>query len=234
MSLIHSAAATLTREQVQEMDRRAIRDFGVPGIVLMENAGRSAAEHLRGLGVQGPVVICCGKGNNGGDGFVMARHLDVGKIHPAVLLFGDPMDLMGDAKTSFEIIRKSRLNIHSYSAHNFSMVEIKAELANAEWIVDALLGTGLNGPVRAPNADVIDLINASGRKVLAVDLPSGLDCDIGEPLGSTVRADHTITFVAMKRGFQNPASRQWVGECSVADIGVPRVLLDQYLTPAAE
>src|SRR6266566_4877690 len=102
---------TLTRAQVRELDRRAIEEYGVPGIVLMENAGRGAAELLLALGARGPVVICCGKGNNGGDGFVIARHLDNHGIPVRILLFAPPEDLSGDAAINYRIVERSRLPI---------------------------------------------------------------------------------------------------------------------------
>ena len=217
---------TLTREQVRAIDRRAIEEFGVPGVVLMENAGRGAAEVLLSLGARGRVDICCGKGNNGGDGFVIARHLDNRGVPLRVLLFADPAGLSGDAAINYEIIRRSGLAI-DVRAGAVDAEALRQELSAAEWIVDALFGTGLSGPVRGPLAAGIAAINASGAKVLAVDIPSGLDCDSGEPLGPTVRAHHTVTFVAPKKGFASPAAREWVGVVHVADIGAPRAALIQ-------
>jgi NAD(P)H-hydrate epimerase len=208
----------LTRAQVREIDRRAIEDFGVPGVVLMENAGRGAAEVLLGLGARGPVVICCGKGNNGGDGFVIARHLDNRHIAVRVLLFARPESLTGDAAVNFHILERAGPPF---------LVEpdpatLVRELQGADWIVDALFGTGLTGPLRPPFDGVVAAINASGKPVLAVDIPSGLDCDTGLPLGETVRATHTVTFVAPKTGFAKPTARPWVGQAHVVEIGAPR------------
>ncbi len=203
----------LTRDQVRAIDRRAIEEFGVPGVVLMENAGRGAAEVLLSLGARGPILICCGKGNNGGDGFVVARHLENRGLIVRVLLFAKPEELAGDAATNYEILRRSGVPME---------VRAGPPLGSAEWIIDALFGTGLAGAVRPPFDAVIAAINASGAKVLAVDIPSGLDCDSGQPLGPTVRADHTVTFVAQKKGFENPASHPWVGTVHVVDIGAPR------------
>jgi NAD(P)H-hydrate epimerase len=225
---------TLTRAQVRELDRRAMEEYGVPGVVLMENAGRNSAAALLAWGARGPIVICCGRGNNGGDGFVIARYLDLARLPVHVLLFADPGELTGDARIMFQIVEKSGLAIRCHPGLTFPRAEVAAALGAADWIVDALLGAGLTGPARAPLAEVIDLINASGRKVLAIDLPSGLDCDTGRPPGPAVRATRTVTLAALKRGLANPASRPWVGECTVVDIGVPRALLEQYLTPAAE
>jgi NAD(P)H-hydrate epimerase len=214
----------LTRDQVRAIDRRAIDEFGVPGAVLMENAGRGAAEVLLSLGARGPVVVCCGKGNNGGDGFVIARHLDNHGVPVRVLLFAKPEELTGDAALNQGILRKSGVPIE-VRAGPVDAEALRQELAAAEWVVDALFGTGLAGAVRPPFDQVIAAINASAAKVLAVDIPSGLDCDTGEPLGPTVRAQHTATLVAPKKGFANAAAREWTGVVHVADIGAPRAAL---------
>src|SRR5437762_4226923 len=170
----------LNREQVREIDRRAIEEFGVPGVVLMENAGRGAAEVLLSLGANGPVVICCGKGNNGGDGFVIARHLDNRGVGVRVLLFARPEELTGDAAVNFRIIERAGLPILIQP----DLAALAGELAPAAWVVDALFGTGLSGALRPPFDAIIAAINASGRPVLAVDIPSGLDCDTGLSLGA--------------------------------------------------
>jgi len=210
----------LTRAQVRELDRRAIAEFGIPGVVLMENAGRGAVEVLLRLGVRGPVVICCGKGNNGGDGFVIARHLGNHGIVARVLLFCAPQELRGDAAINYHIIAKLGLPLEVHAAPTIDLQAVERQLAVAAWVVDALFGTGLSGPVRPPLDAVIAAINRSPAQVLAVDIPSGLDCDTGEPLGPTVRAHHTVTFAAQKVGFTNPAAQQWLGEVHLADIGV--------------
>jgi NAD(P)H-hydrate epimerase len=211
----------LTRAQVREVDRLAIEEYGVPGAVLMENAGRGAAELLVRLGIDGLVVICAGKGNNGGDGFVIARHLDNCGVAVRILLFTRPEDLTGDAAINFHILARSGLCI-TPCMPSLDLAAVQRALAPAAWIVDALFGTGLSGPVRSPYDRIIAAINASGRPVLAVDLPSGLDCDTGLSLGATVRAACTATFVAEKIGFKEPAARQWLGEVHVIDIGAPR------------
>jgi NAD(P)H-hydrate epimerase len=211
----------LTRAQVRDIDRRAIEAFGVPGVVLMENAGRGAAELLLSLGARGPVAICCGKGNNGGDGFVIARHLDNREIAVRVLLFARPDQLTGDAAINCRIIEQTGIPLMTEP----DTATLTTTLAQAAWIVDALFGTGLTGAVRPPLDGVIGAINSSGKPVLAVDIPSGLDCDTGLPLGATVRAAHTVTFVAPKIGFAQPAAREWLGQVHVVDIGAPRAAL---------
>jgi NAD(P)H-hydrate epimerase len=222
----------LSREEVRALDRRAIEEFGVPSVVLMENAGRGAAELLISLGVHGQVVVCCGKGNNGGDGFVIARHLDNRGISVRVLLFARPEDLAGDAAINYQIIARAGLPIVIHADNPVDDPALRGELAAAEWVVDALFGTGLAGPVRKPFDQIIAAINESPARVLAVDIPSGLDCDTGKPLGPTVRAHHTTTFVAMKKGFANPETRRWLGQVHVVDIGAPRRLVEQLYSPA--
>jgi NAD(P)H-hydrate epimerase len=222
---------SLTRTEVRELDRRAIQDYGVPGIVLMENAGRGAAEVLVSLGIGGRVIVCCGKGNNGGDGFVIARHLDIRKLDVRVVYFGRTDELQGDAKTNYDIVARSHIPLSVVDGPAFQADLFRKGLSKADWVVDALFGTGLTGPVRPPYDQIIQAINASGRRVLAVDVPSGLDCNTGEPLGATVRATHTVTFVALKRGFHNPQSREWTGQVHVVGIGAPRVLVREFLLP---
>jgi NAD(P)H-hydrate epimerase len=215
---------SLTRDQVRDVDRRAINDYGLPGVVLMENAGRGAAELLIRLGIAGRVVICAGKGNNGGDGYVIARHLELQGIATTVLLFCQPSDLTGDAATNYRVLEAARQSLVAMGAAP-DAAEVDRQLATADWIVDALLGTGTQGTIREPYVTAIAAINRAGKKVLAVDLPSGMDCDTGQPLGRCVRADHTATFVARKVGFDIPEAELFTGKVHVIDIGVPKQLL---------
>lgn len=214
----------LNRAATREVDRRAIEDFGMSGLVLMENAGRGVADRLCQLGAQGPVAICCGKGNNGGDGFVLARHLDLRGIEARVLLWAEPHDLTGDAAANFHIMQKMGLAIDVFGQRH-DAVQLEERLRDAQWIVDALLGTGARGEPRAPFDEVIEHLNAAAAPKLAIDLPSGLDCDTGEAAAHTVRARHTCTFVALKPGFLMPGAAAYTGEVHVHDIGVPCRLL---------
>jgi NAD(P)H-hydrate epimerase len=227
-----SLLRSLTRDEVRDVDRRAIEQLGLPGIVLMENAGRGAAELLIGLGIDGPVIVAAGKGNNGGDGFVIARHLENHGYEVRVLLFADPHELMGDALTNYRVLSAAGTPIRECAGVDAGAW--KDDLSRSSWIVDALLGTGMRGAVREPFGGVIDEINASGRRVLAVDLPSGLDCDTGQPLGACVRAAHTATFVAPKRGFDAPEAATYTGQVHVIDIGVPPSLLREFSRPAQQ
>jgi NAD(P)H-hydrate epimerase len=214
-------AFLLTREQSRQLDRRAIEEYGISGLVLMENAGRGTVDVVERLGISGPVVILCGKGNNAGDGFVIARHLEIrGHAAKAILLF-PPSDLTGDAATNFAILEKT----------NVPIVETPDDLAShsrgADWIVDAMLGTGARGEPRPPFDAAIDWMNAQHARKLAVDLPSGLNCDSGLPAVHTFRADHTCTFAAPKIGFKNSAAQPFLGQVHVCDIGVPPRLIDE-------
>lgn len=215
---------SMTRDEVRAVDRRAIDEYGLTGLVLMENAGRGTAALLIELGIHGPVVVCAGRGNNAGDGFVIARHLENRGDDVRVLLFGPPDDLGGDAGVNLRVVEKAGTPLRVFGP-TFDVHELDVELSRAEWIVDALLGTGARGEVREPLATVIRRINAATGRVLAVDLPSGLDCDTGQPLGECVRADHTATFVARKRGFDAPDADKWTGAVHIIDIGVPRAML---------
>lgn len=216
----------LTREQSRQVDRLAMEEYGFSGLVLMENAGRGMVDRLERLGIGGPVAICCGRGNNGGDGFVIARHLEIRGHSARVLLFSDPAKLRGDAAANFQILQKTDVPIQ-LCHENPTADEFQKQFAGAAWLVDALLGTGVQGEPRPPMDFVIDQMNASGVPILAVDIPSGLDADTGRPAQHTVRAAHTCTMATAKAGFKEPAARQYVGEVHVVNIGTPPKLLRQ-------
>jgi len=219
---------TLNRRQSRLVDRLAMEKYGLSGLVLMENAGRGTTDRLCQEGIAGPVVICCGRGNNAGDGFVIARHLELRGHAARVLLWADPSELAGDAAANFAILQKTGVPIEVL-ADDRDGSRLAGHLAGAAWIVDALLGTGARGDPRPPLDAVIDRLNASGVPILAVDLPSGLDCDTGEPARHTIRAAVTCTFVAAKPGFFAPGAEQYTGRLHVLDIGAPRKLLVEVL-----
>ena len=222
---MQSSARLLTRDQVRRVDQIAIRDWGMSGLVLMENAGRGVADTLCQLGVGGgTVVIACAKGNNGGDGFVVARHLNLRDYPVEIALCCDPSELRGDAAENYAILMKTDVPIHQ-----FNLVSLDDVLSPAEWIVDALLGTGASGSPRWPLDKVISKLNACQAKRLAIDLPSGLDCDTGQASDLTFRADHTCTFVAAKPGLVADTSHPYVGDLHVLDIGVPWKLVQQAI-----
>ena len=231
------STSRLTREQVRTVDRLAIESYGMSSLVLMENAGRGCVDVLERIGVGGEVVICCGKGNNAGDGFVIARHLDLRGHAVKVLLWSPPeslsgdwsgqsANLRGDALANYRILEKCDVPIRVLEAAGEPLAR---ELQSADWIVDALLGTGAQGEPRAPFDAVLRALNAAPAKRLAVDLPSGLDCDTGRPSSATFRADHTCTFVAQKRGFTADEAKPYLGNVYVLDIGAPRKLVDHIM-----
>ena len=213
----------LTREQSRDVDATAIDEYQIPGVVLMENAGRGAVDALIDYGIYGHVLICCGKGNNAGDGFVMARHLALRGHHATVWLFAPPEELTGDAATNYHIARNCRIPMAEYRDGQWGRFE--SLLHQSDWIVDALLGTGAKGAPREPFAGVIRRINNARKKVLAVDLPSGLDADSGQPFHPTIRATLTCTFFANKIGLAKASAAPFVGEIEVCDIGFPPSLL---------
>ena len=228
-----------SRQQAREIDRRPVAEFGMTGVMLMENAGRGVADRLVKLGIAGPVVICCGGGNNGGDGFVIARHLDLRGYVVRVLLSADPGRLQGDAALNYQVLERSGVPIvpvfselsrseGASTAANLSK-KLATEWHGAAWIVDALLGTGAVGEPRGLIAELITSINAQRVPVMAVDLPSGLDADTGIPAQHTIRAAHTCSFVFPKLGFASPGAREFTGEVHVADIGAPRKLIESVL-----
>lgn len=219
----------LNREQVREVDRRAMDEFGIPGIVLMENAGRGVVDTLCRLGIDGPVVVGCGRGNNGGDGLVVARHLDLRGYRVKVLFWCDPHSLAGDAATNYQILARTDVSIHVLSGDEWPN-DVGRDVEAADWIVDAFLGTGARGAPRPPLDSVLPRLNAMRAKRLAVDVPSGLDCDTGEVAEFAFRADHTCTFVAAKPGLIAESAVASVGRLHVLDIGAPRKLIQQVAT----
>ena len=219
---------TLTRAEVRDIDRRAIEEYGLPGIVLIENAGRNTVELLDNRGgvlSHVPVVIVCGKGNNAGDGFVIARHLANRGFDVEVLLAAPASSFAGDAEIMYRVIEAAGTPIRDLSTATKSEWIAAIQRRGTPLLFDALLGTGLRGAVREPFDRVIAAINASNALVVAVDIPSGLDCDTGRPLGCAVKAGVTVTFVARKVGFDAPGARDYTGDVIVADIGVPVPLL---------
>jgi NAD(P)H-hydrate epimerase len=235
----------LNRNQVREVDRRAVAEYGMSGLVLMENAGRGAADvvYMQFLGCKPDsgtltpalsqreregVVVVCGKGNNGGDGFVIARHLDLRRWSVRVLLLCEPRELGGDVAANFAIIKKAGIEIQSFISP-LEVARFDEAIFGAAYLVDAILGTGATGEPKSPYAEAIERMNASGIPIMAVDLPSGLDCDTGAAAQHTIRARHTCTFVAAKPGFFVEGAKQYVGEIRVCDIGVPRRLVDEMM-----
>jgi NAD(P)H-hydrate epimerase len=220
----------LTRAQSRAVDEIAIREYGMLGLVLMENAGRNCAEvilkHLENHPEvkNWPLLICCGKGNNGGDGFVIARHLANKGIESTVLLWADAHELTGDAAANFAILKNMNASIAALADSSWNGV-LGSIRPHQVIVIDALLGTGAMGEPRAPYDRAIAWINSLDGVVFAIDLPSGLDADSGAPSSQTVRAGYTLTFVTQKLGFLAAEAKPFLGQVQVIDIGAPRQVI---------
>lgn len=213
-----------TREQIRAFDRLAVEQLGIPGIILMENAGRQIAEVAREMIVgQNPhVLVLAGSGNNGGDGFVVARHLAIDDVFAKIILLADRNAIQGDADANLRILEAMDFEVIALTGTPEQVLgKLTPLLRAADLVIDGLLGTGAHGEVREPYASVIGAVNEAERPVLAIDIPSGLDCDTGKPLGPTLRAARTVTMAALKTGFENPEAAAYTGEVILADIGVP-------------
>ncbi|MBI2921676.1 MAG: NAD(P)H-hydrate epimerase [Planctomycetes bacterium] len=211
----------LTREEMRAADRRAIEVAGIPAIALMENAGRAVAEEAVRMAPRGPVALVCGRGSNGGDGFVAARHLDNRGVAVRVVAL-EAGRLEGEALLNYRALKFTGAAV---SEHAPSDLEgIRAAVAGSALVVDAIFGTGLSGPLREPFPALIEELNSLGLPILAVDIPSGLDCDTGLPLGAAIRASRTLTMHAPKVGFSRGCGPGHTGTVAVADIGIPRLL----------
>ncbi len=227
---------SLSREEVRGVDLLAIRQFGVPGVVLMENAGRNAAnaiERFLGELAGRRVAIVAGAGNNGGDGFVVARHMSMRGANVVTFLVAPLAKVTGDALVNLQIIAKLGLAIRMVGDETpgaLAMQGLGVELAKFDCIVDAVGGTGISGPLRGDIASAVEQINEASHaaqpgsaspRVIAIDIPTGMDCDTGDAPTPTVEADMTVTFVARKNGFDVPGANEHTGQVIVADIGIP-------------
>ncbi|MCA9229449.1 MAG: NAD(P)H-hydrate epimerase [Planctomycetales bacterium] len=230
----------LSREQSRAVDRLAIEHYGIPGMVLMENAGCGVVEVLvrEGAGLAGGPVglvgILCGKGNNAGDGFVVARQLAIRGIGSKVVLLASAAELQGDARQNYEILTHCQVPIEDLSSTEDLAASLDAELGRCDWLVDAMLGTGAQGEPREPIRTAIEWMNAQAVRRLAVDVPSGLDCDTGQSATRCVRADLTCTFVAAKIGFGRPEAAEFLGQLHVVSIGIPPQLIAEAAAHSAD
>jgi hydroxyethylthiazole kinase-like uncharacterized protein yjeF len=218
----------LTAGQMREADRRTIEEIGLPGAVLMENAGAAVAAAIAARFPRARrVVVLCGRGNNGGDGFVAARRLETAR--PSVYLIGARDGVRGDARLHLGVLERSGIPVEEV-AEEAAWETVRDRLWEVELIVDALLGTGLarepEGLVRRVIEDVNALRERHPIPLVAVDLPSGLSSDAGEMLGPALAATLTVTFAAPKHGHALPPACDRVGELVIADIGIPRDLLE--------
>jgi len=214
---------TITSAQVKKIDLKAQQRYGLSVFMLMENAGRSVAGEAESFirNQKRPIktAVICGKGNNGGDGLVAGRHLLAEGIRLDLFLAGEPSDLKGAAGQNLEILLKLKQRVTPVNQNNIA--RIKNKIARYDLIIDALFGVGLKGEVRGIYRDLINSINASGAYVISVDVPSGLDADKGRVLGTAVKAERTVTFVAAKPGMFLGKGRKLCGEIRVKNLGIP-------------
>jgi NAD(P)H-hydrate epimerase len=210
----------LSAKQARAIDIRAKDKFGVSTLLLMENAGRSVArEAMKILGKRKSVAIFCGKGNNGGDGFVAVRHLLTCGIKPDVYLAARFCEIENEARINLDVLLKLKQKIIEVGEGNLYL--IKDKISKYDLIIDALLGVGLKGRVRGIYGDLIRIINTAKAYVLSIDIPSGLDATTGKILGCCVRADKTVTFVAKKLGMTIHEGAKNCGKIIVKDLGMP-------------
>lgn len=221
-----------TRQQARELDRIAMQDYAIPGVILMENAGRacaSAAAQMLGSAEDARVLVLAGKGNNGGDGYVVARHLCNWGAGVRVLLLASRDDILageGETPDNLRVVLSMGIPVDELDSAE-DVERALTEHSDADLIVDALLGTGVRGAVREPYLGAIEVVNRAGRPVLAIDVPSGLDCDTGEPLGAAVRARVTVTMAVNKLGFTRPGADAYTGRVEVAEISIPRAAIER-------
>ena len=216
-----------TASQMTELDRTAIQYYGIPSLVLMENAGRSCADRILrileekvGAPQEASVAVVCGKGNNGGDGMVIARNLHNRGVYVEVFLLGEMEDLSKDARTQAEILRKLDLEIRVIRDTE-GIEDLRIYLEEVHLCVDAILGTGISSPLSGVLREVVEVINLSMATVFAVDIPTGIDATTGRILGEAIRADYTGVLGLLKLGNVLLPGSIHCGETEIYDIGIP-------------
>ena len=217
----------VTSEEMCRIDQRATQDFGIPSLLLMENAGRSISEIIFRDYKPCKVLVFAGKGNNGGDGLVVARHLTNRGFSVKVILLEDPSRLKSDPLLNFNIVLKMKIPLVQMIAA--SEEEFLKLVQKTDLVVDAIFGVGLNCPVDGTIESAILAMNQSRKPVISVDVPSGLEADTGEVLGVAVKATKTVTLALPKRGLFEDEGPRCAGEIEVVDIGLPRELLQPFL-----
>ena len=218
---------------MRDADRRTIEEIGIPSLVLMENAGRQAVAAMEAMYadlMERQVAVLCGRGNNGGDGFVIARTLVQRSVDVTVFLLGSVQEVRGDARTNLEIL--GRLGITVIEVADSQAWELHfSEFSDCNLIVDAIFGTGLNAPISGMIESVIADVNASGIPVISIDLPSGLSADSAEPIGPSIDASLTVTLAAPKLPLVLPPAETHSGDIVIADIGIPNDVIDSVDGP---
>lgn len=222
----------VTAEEMRRLDADALTTYGIPVTILMEQAGMGVVREMErhfGDAAGRSIVVLAGKGHNGGDGLVAARHLLQRGAFVRVFLTFPPDAGRGEARLQAQIFRSMGGRLLDPSAYDRAL--FRSALENADAVIDALVGTGLSAPVTGLAAELIDDLNASGKPVIAVDIPSGISADTGEALGAAVRAALTVTFALPKRGHFLPPGSEHTGDLRVVDIGIPRRAVDRAALP---
>jgi NAD(P)H-hydrate epimerase len=210
----------VTRQESKDFDRWAIDELEICSLVLMENAALGCTEVIESMFPSlSKAVVVAGTGNNAGDGFVIARQLMNRGVECLAIVIGATDKLTPDAKANYTLLERLGARISVKSADKAAQDGLR-EIDAAELIIDAVFGTGLSGSLRRPWPRIIEGINAAGKPVLSVDIPSGLNCDTGEPLGAAVKAAATVSFVGCKKGFLEPGAAEYTGRLYVGSIGV--------------
>ena len=219
----------VTAAEMRQIDQETIEGIGIPGIVLMETAGSAIVGAIeQHYPTSQRIGILVGKGNNGGDGLVIARQLAHAGRDVFIFLVSAPDSFTGEAAINLQIAKRLGLRIEEILTDTefYGTGAVPTTLASCELLVDAIFGTGLRGTVRDPIATVINAINSLATSILSVDLPSGLDADTGHPLGTCVRADRTVTIGLPKRGLLVHPGAEFAGKLEVVDIGFPEQVID--------
>lgn len=212
----------ISGRQAKTIDIKAREKLGISTLVLMENAGRAvSSEAYKSLGYKKKkVILFCGKGNNGGDGFVAARHLLTFGIKPEIFLIGKITDVVNEAGVNLGILLKLKQKVIEINQDNLDLT--RKALTKCDLVIDALFGVGLSGELKGFYRGLVEAINVSRAYVLSVDIPSGLDANTGRVLGYCVKADKTVTFVARKVGMTIAEGPKYCGKTIVADLGIPQ------------
>lgn len=220
MKRMKKLQSALSARQAKELDIYLKNVCGVSTLVLMENAGKAIyLEALKTFNKFSKVAILCGKGNNGGDGFVAARHLLAAGFKPRIFLAGRIKEVKGEAGVNLAVLRKLGKKVTIISQDNLDVV--KEAIFKCDLIIDALLGVGLKGELRGLIRELIGFVNAAKGFVLSVDIPSGLDATSGRALGVCVNADKTVTFIRRKTGMLKKQGQKYCGKILVENLGLP-------------
>ncbi|RKY36622.1 MAG: NAD(P)H-hydrate epimerase [Candidatus Omnitrophota bacterium] len=209
----------LSGDEALFLDRKAIYHIGIPRLILMENAGRNVAEFLESRTQErDKVVIFAGTGYNGGDALVCARHLFLKTRKIVVYMVGNLSKIKPETAIHLRILENLGMRVRNIE-RKVNPTRVRGDLTDAGFIVDGLLGTGAIGNLRPPIRDVVEILNSVNVRKVAIDIPTGVDCDSGQVLGVALKADYTVTFKGLKKGMLSPPGNKYCGKIFVTQIG---------------